>query len=449
MSEPRETNLALFIDFDNLAIGARDARQRLDIRLLIQRILEKGKIIVKRAYADWHHHKEHMSALHEAAIDLIEVPAPRISGKNSADIRMVVDAMDLCYAKEHIDTFVICSGDSDFSPLVSKLRENNKRVIGVGMKNSSSNLLIGNCDEFIFYDDIYRLNQVQPSLTSTHVPLGKREMFDFLVSTVQSLLQERGDVLYSSLIKDTMTRKQPHFSERALGYATFGDVLEEARNLGLLEVERDARSGGTWVVHGLAAGAPSAAEAVAAAASPAGTSTSSSTPLAADKQAGGRSSRRRRRSGRGGNGARSGGEAAGGGSADTSTPGEPREHREPRHPHADKPATPAASGSAAPAASGTGGADSAAATGGKGPARKKTTRKPAPKAETKPETKVNAPKAAPKATGAAHKPAPVAKKAPAKKAPTGPAKKAPPAAGGRGTTKKAAMRPRATRRAEG
>ena len=124
MTQPRETNLALFIDFDNLAIGARDARQRLDIRLLIQRILEKGKIIVKRAYADWHHHKEHMTALHESAIDLIEVPAPRISGKNSADIRMVVDAMDLCYAKEHIDTFVICSGDSDFSPLVAKLREN-------------------------------------------------------------------------------------------------------------------------------------------------------------------------------------------------------------------------------------------------------------------------------------------------------------------------------------
>ena len=227
MSQPRETNLALFIDFDNLAIGARDARQRLEIRLLIQRILEKGKIIVKRAYADWHHHKEHMSALHEAAIDLIEVPAPRISGKNSADIRMVVDAMDLCYSKEHIDTFVICSGDSDFSPLVSKLRENNKRVIGVGMKNSSSNLLIGNCDEFIFYDDIYRQNLAPPPVTGVNVPLGKREMFEFLVQTVQSLLQESRDVLYSSLIKDTMTRKMPHFSERALGYATFGDVLEE------------------------------------------------------------------------------------------------------------------------------------------------------------------------------------------------------------------------------
>jgi uncharacterized protein (TIGR00288 family) len=312
MTQPRETNLALFIDFDNLAIGARDARQRLDIRLLIQRILEKGKIIVKRAYADWHHHKEHMTALHESAIDLIEVPAPRISGKNSADIRMVVDAMDLCYAKEHIDTFVICSGDSDFSPLVSKLRENNKRVIGVGMKNSSSHLLIGNCDEFIFYDDIYRQNQVHAPVSGPNVPLDKREMFDFLVQTVQSLLQEESrGVLFSSLIKDTMTRKQPHFSERALGYGTFGDVLEEARNLGLLQVERDARSGGTWVVRGLGAG--TTAEAAASGALPAlpVTAAAAAAPVSATAPApaaGGRSSRRRRRSGRGGSSARAGGE---------------------------------------------------------------------------------------------------------------------------------------------
>jgi uncharacterized protein (TIGR00288 family) len=312
MTQPRETNLALFIDFDNLAIGARDARQRLDIRLLIQRILEKGKIIVKRAYADWHHHKEHMTALHESAIDLIEVPAPRISGKNSADIRMVVDAMDLCYAKEHIDTFVICSGDSDFSPLVSKLRENNKRVIGVGMKNSSSHLLIGNCDEFIFYDDIYRQNQVHAPVSGANVPLDKREMFDFLVQTVQSLLQEESrGVLFSSLIKDTMTRKQPHFSERALGYGTFGDVLEEARNLGLLQVERDARSGGTWVVRGLGAG--TTAEAAASGALPAlpATVAAAAAPVSATAPApaaGGRSSRRRRRSGRGGSSARAGGE---------------------------------------------------------------------------------------------------------------------------------------------
>ena len=392
MTQPRETNLALFIDFDNLAIGARDARQRLDIRLLIQRILEKGKIIVKRAYADWHHHKEHMTALHEAAIDLIEVPAPRISGKNSADIRMVVDAMDLCYAKEHVDTFVICSGDSDFSPLVSKLRENNKRVIGVGMKNSSSHLLIGNCDEFIFYDDIYRQNQTQAPVSGANVPLDKREMFDFLVQTVQSLLQEESrGVLFSSLIKDTMTRKQPHFSERALGYGTFGDVLEEARNLGLLQVERDARSGGTWVVRGLGTG--TTAEAAASGALPP-SSPAAAAPATAPS-AGGRSSRRRRRSGRGGNGARSGGEGG-----------------------AEKPAGQAA---AAPASSATpaGGAPTAA---GKPSGR----RKAAPKADTGIEPGLHGKptgKAAPR-KAEAQAPAPTAKKAVRKKAPTTAAKKA-------------------------
>ncbi|MGD9547106.1 MAG: NYN domain-containing protein [Candidatus Krumholzibacteriia bacterium] len=256
MSSNRETNLALFIDFDNVALGARDARQRFDVKMLLGRILEKGKIIVKKAYADWHFYKEHMNSLHEAAIELIEIPMPKISGKNSADIKMVVDAMDLCYSKDHIDTFVIVSGDSDFSPLVSKLRENNKRVIGVGMKNSSSKLLIGNCDEFIFYDDLYRhsLGHGQVAKVSGNVPLEKRDLFDFLVSTAQSLLQESRGVLYSSLIKDTMTRKKPDFNERAYGYSTFGDLLEEARNLGLLVVERDARAGGTWVVQGVGAG---------------------------------------------------------------------------------------------------------------------------------------------------------------------------------------------------
>ncbi len=280
MSQDRETNLALFIDFDNVALGARDAGQRFDIKLLIQRILEKGKIIVKKAYADWHYYKDHMSALHEAAIELIEIPMPKISGKNSADIKLVVDAMDLCYSKDHIDTFVIVSGDSDFSPLVSKLRENNKRVIGIGMKNSSSRLLIGNCDEFIFYDDIIRQRVGRLSRSAVQVPNDKRDLFDFLVKTVQSLLTESRGVLYSSLIKDTMTRKQPDFNERAHGYSTFGDLLEEARGLGLLKVERDAAAGGTWVVQGLGEG------------------------IALEKATNGngssRSSRRRRRSGRSG-----------------------------------------------------------------------------------------------------------------------------------------------------
>ncbi len=254
MNSEREMNLALFIDFDNVALGARDARQRFEVKLLMHRILEKGKVIVKRAYADWHYYKEHMIALHEAAIELIEVPMPRISGKNSADIKMVVDAMDLCYSKDHIDAFVLVTGDSDFSPLVSKLRENDKRVIGVGMKNSSSKLLIGNCDEFIFYDDIYHQARGRVSRPVVGVSGEKGELFDFLVETVQSLLQESRGVLYGSLIKDTMTRKKPDFSERVYGYSTFGDLLEEARNLGLLMVERDAKAGGTWVVQGLGKG---------------------------------------------------------------------------------------------------------------------------------------------------------------------------------------------------
>jgi uncharacterized protein (TIGR00288 family) len=252
MSEiSRESNLALFIDFDNVALGARDSRQRFDVRLLMQRVLEKGKIVVKRAYADWHFYKEHMTPLHEAAIELIEVPTPKISGKNSADIRLVVDAIDLCYAKSHIDTFVIVSGDSDFSPLVSKLRENDKRVIGIGVRSSSSHLLIANCDEFIFYDDIYHSAVNKLTETVSSVPQDKRRLFEFLLQTTQSLLQESRGVLYSSLIKDTMKRKQPEFNEANYGYTTFGELLEDARDQGLLDVERDNRAGGTLVVLGL------------------------------------------------------------------------------------------------------------------------------------------------------------------------------------------------------
>lgn len=256
MDQDRDTNIALLIDFDNVALGARDARQRFDIKFLMQRVLEKGKILVKKAYADWHFYKEYMGPLHEAAIELIEIPTPRISGKNSADIKLVVDAMELCYSKDHIDTFVIVSGDSDFSPLVSKLRENNKRVIGVGVKNSSSHLLINNCDEFIFYDNIYSDAVGQPKRAVPNVPADKREMFEFLVNTVEGLLQESRGILYSSLIKDTMTRKMPDFNERNFGYTTFGDLLEDSRRLGLLVVERDVQAGGTWVVQSLGDGVP-------------------------------------------------------------------------------------------------------------------------------------------------------------------------------------------------
>ncbi len=251
MDKSRETNLALFIDFDNIALGARDAHVRVDIQLLLQRLLEKGKIIIKKAYADWSHHKEYMKSLHEAVVELIEIPRPQVSGKNSADIRLAVDAMDLCHGNEHLDTFVIVSGDSDFSPLVSKLRENNKSVIGIGMKNSSSKLLIANCDEFIFYDDLAVQADADAADSLAGVPEEKREIFDFLLSTTQGLLREGRHTLYSSLIKDTMKRKKPDFNESNLGYSTFGDFLEDAMAHGLLEVKRDEKSGGTWVVTSL------------------------------------------------------------------------------------------------------------------------------------------------------------------------------------------------------
>lgn len=256
MKQSETTNLALFIDFDNVALGARDARQRFDIHLVLQRLLEKGKIIVKRAYADWSHHKEYLTDLHQAGIELIEIPAPGLSGKNSADIRLVVDAMDLCYGKEHLDTFIIVSGDSDFSPLVSKLRENGKAVIGVGVRNSSSHLLIVNCDEFIFYDDIYadRVSRQVDGLAQ--LPDDKRKLFGFLIETIQGLMRETKGVLHASLVKDTMKRKQPEFNEHKHGYSTFGDLLEEAMQQGLLEAQRDSRAGGTWVVVSLGKSVP-------------------------------------------------------------------------------------------------------------------------------------------------------------------------------------------------
>ena len=156
-------NLALFCDFENVALGVREARyEEFDVKKVLERLLLKGNIVVKKAYCDWERYKDFKKGMHEAAFEMIEIPHVRMSGKNSADIRMVVDALDLCYTKAHVDTFVIISGDSDFSPLVSKLRENNKTVIGVGVKKSSSDLLIANCDEFIFYDDLVRERQKRP-----------------------------------------------------------------------------------------------------------------------------------------------------------------------------------------------------------------------------------------------------------------------------------------------
>ncbi len=248
MNRNNDTNLALFLDFDNVAIGARDARQRFDIDLVLARLLEKGKIVVKKAYADWSYYQNYMVDLHAAAIEMIEIPSPRQSGKNSADIRMVVDAMDLCYSKDHIDVFVLVSGDSDFSPLVSKLRENNKEVIGVGMKGSSSKLLIANCDEFIFYEDLSKGPVSVESVNLDTVPADKKKLFNLLVTTIEGLTREHKGPLYSSLVKDTMKRKKPDFNERSWGYSSFSDLLEEAMSLGLLTAERDERAGGTFVV---------------------------------------------------------------------------------------------------------------------------------------------------------------------------------------------------------
>jgi len=247
---PEERKIAMFCDLENVALGVRDSEvKRFDINLVLERLLEKGKIIVKRAYADWERYSEFKVAFHEAAIELIDIPQRRYSGKNSADIKMVVDAMDLCYAKEHLDTFVVLSGDSDFSPLVSKLKENNKYVIGIGVKNSSSNLLVDNCDEFIYYEDVWRDREKGPELTG--VTKKKAEVFSLLIDSVLALQRENKDVLFGSLIKQTMQRKKPSFNEGYYGYSTFTELLQDAERHAILKLKKDQRSG-TLVVTGFA-----------------------------------------------------------------------------------------------------------------------------------------------------------------------------------------------------
>ncbi len=245
-----ERKIAMFCDLENVALGVRDSEvKRFDIHLVLERLLEKGKIIVKRAYADWERYSEFKVAFHEAAIELIDIPQRRYTGKNSADIKMVVDAMDLCYAKEHLDTFVILSGDSDFSPLVSKLKENNKYVIGIGVKNSSSNLLVDNCDEFIYYEDVWRDRERGPELTG--VTKKKAEAFSLMVDAILALQRENKDVLWGSMIKQTMQRKKPSFNEGYYGYSTFTELLQDAERHSLIRMKKDQRSG-TWVVTGFA-----------------------------------------------------------------------------------------------------------------------------------------------------------------------------------------------------
>ena len=259
--------LAVFCDFENVALGVRDAKYpKFDMQLVLERLLKKGNIVVKKAYCDWDRYKDFKPVMHEAAFELIEIPHTRMSGKNSADIRMVVDALDLCYAKEHIDTFVIVSGDSDFSPLVSKLRENAKLVIGVGVKNSTSSLLVSNCDEFLFYDDIVRVSdskkKVQkrrPKKKATKKATASSgsdgpdktsqsdlqdEGIDLVLETAEALIEERGDRVWGSMIKQTLKRRRPGFTETSYGFQSFGDLLEEAEKRGLMDIDMDDRSGG-------------------------------------------------------------------------------------------------------------------------------------------------------------------------------------------------------------
>ncbi|HEV3236629.1 MAG TPA: NYN domain-containing protein [Gemmataceae bacterium] len=241
-----DRSLAIFVDFENLALGFQGRRDRFDIERVLERLVEKGKIVAKKAYADWSRFGTYTAPLHEAAIELVEIPRRAQIGKNSADIRLCVDAMDLAYSKDHIDTFVVVSGDSDFSPLVSKLKELGKHVIGLGMQESTSNLLRDNCDEFIYYEDLGRAPALQSGINPA-LPENKRKGFELLMESLLALRRENKEVLWSSMVKDTMKRKKPSFNESYHGYRTFSELLEDAKKEGLLELEVDKRSR-TYVV---------------------------------------------------------------------------------------------------------------------------------------------------------------------------------------------------------
>ncbi len=262
-------NMALFCDFENIALGVRDVQYaKFDISKVLERLLLKGSIVVKKAYCDWARYKEFKAVMHEAAFELIEIPHVRQSGKNSADIRMVVDALDLCYTKAHVDTFVIISGDSDFSPLVSKLRENNKTVIGVGVKSSTSDLLMGNCDEFIYYDDLIRekAEQVEnrtrakakkkptaksaaPKTPPSEEDDNAQEALDLVMETVEALFAERSEEenIWGSMVKQALRRRKPGFNERSYGFRSFGKLLDEAAARKLLALTHDEKSGGVII----------------------------------------------------------------------------------------------------------------------------------------------------------------------------------------------------------
>jgi uncharacterized protein (TIGR00288 family) len=266
-----DATMAVYLDLENIALGARDAKYpSFDIEKVLARLLLKGHIVVKKAYCDFDRYKDFKRGLHEAAFELIEIPHVRQSGKNSADIRMVVDALDLCYTKGHVDTFVIISGDSDFSPLVSKLRENAKTVIGVGVKNSTSDLFLNNCDEFIYYDDLVRKEpskvrrrsaptaprpaQTADSAPAENAPAENKgpdltDALDLVVETLEAVIEERGEnePIWGSMIKQAIKRRHPGFNERAYGFRSFNDLLADAQKRGLLSLRADEKSGGYTV----------------------------------------------------------------------------------------------------------------------------------------------------------------------------------------------------------
>ena len=260
MTNSVDNHLALFCDFENIALGVRDARYaKFDINRVLERLLVKGSIIVKKAYCDWGRYKDFKAVMHEANFELIDIPHVRQSGKNSADIRMVVDALDLCYTKSHVNTFVVISGDSDFSPLVSKLRENAKTVIGVGVKNSTSDLLISTCDEFIYYDDLIRERKKRkpsgapsPRKKTSKATDRMQEGIDLTLETAEALNAERGDEekLWGSMVKQALKRRRPGFNESYYGFDSFSRLLEEARDRGQMELELDERSGG-YIIRGV------------------------------------------------------------------------------------------------------------------------------------------------------------------------------------------------------
>jgi uncharacterized LabA/DUF88 family protein len=353
-----EQRLALFIDFENIAIGVRDAHYRkFDVNLVLERLLDKGKLLVKRAYADWSRYSDYKRSFHEAAIELVEVPQKSIGGKNSADIRMVVDAMDMSFQKEHINCFVVASGDSDFSPLVSKLKENNKYVIGLGVKNSTSDLLMENCDEFIFYEDLVR-GQEQPLPVIANVQGKLQECFSLLADAVLALQRENKEVLWGSMVKETMKRKKPSFNESYYGFRTFSQLLEDAQRRGIVQLRRDQKSG-SYVVEDLGTSVGLLPTAVASRPEPAATRApepaaakpeAAAAPAAAEGEGNGPRTRRRRSRGRGRGKAAAGAPAEAGAPAGTDEAADIDDHDH-DHDEAEEEAPSAAPAPGVPAAS--------------------------------------------------------------------------------------------------